>query len=132
MLCFSRKSSASSTEPLEVTSSSSCPILDSINLTSSAVFRIPVFSQTQSDSESSGSAGSMGWPESSMVEKFDPNSVVSTQRGQVHQKFLVMWRWSRRAMVPHSAWEYMVEICSPSAISRPARTVICTASTLTS
>ena len=37
-------------------------------------FILPVFWQTQSDSASRGSSGSMGWPSSSRVEKLVPNS----------------------------------------------------------
>ena len=42
-----------------------------------------------------------------MAEKLEPNSVGSEQRVQRHQKFFVMLRWSRRAIVPHRAWVYL-------------------------
>merc|ERR1719347_831162 len=66
----------------------------------------------------------MGCPSCSRVEKLEPNSVVSSHLGQVHQKCLVCWRWSLRAIVPHSACVYMVDMCSPAAMFLPARTVI--------
>merc|ERR1719370_615697 len=79
-----------------------------------AFLRIPVSLHTQSDDESSGSSGSVGFPLSKMVEMFEPNSVASQHLEQEHQKFLVIARWSRLAMVPQRAWVYMVERCSPS------------------
>ena len=126
---------------LAVSVSSSCPILDSCSLISMAflltptitmlyemvsVFAsdLPVSLQTHSEFESSGSSGIMGFPLSKMVERFEPNSVGSWQREQRHQKFLVRFRWSLRAMEPQRAWVYMVEMCSPSGMSLAAFTVI--------
>merc|ERR1719278_1072897 len=90
LLCCSRNCSASSIVPLFIIISSSWPILDSCVLTSIAFLRIPVSLHTQSDDESSGSSGSIGFPLSKMVDMFEPNSVASQHLEQEHQKFLVM------------------------------------------
>ena len=81
-----------------------------------------------------------------MVDMFEPNSVESQHLEHLHQKFLVIARWSRLAehgtieyksrifsqkgrkwnlaIVPQRACVYIVERCSPSEMSRAALTVI--------
>ena len=58
-------------------------------------FILPVFWQTQSDSASRGSSGSMGWPSSSRVEKLVPNSKAKKNYN------VLLWyrRWIKKCKV---------------------------------